>query len=310
MTRKTITENKNMSKYLVIGGAGFIGSNLVDALLEKGEDVTTIDNFSTGKRENINPKAKLFEADLKDLEKIKPIFEGIDYVFHLAAVPRVMLSINNPISSHQNNLTNTLNVLVASRDAKVKKLVYASSASVYGNQSELPVRESMRPNPLNPYAVQKYGGELYCKIFSRIYNLPTVCLRYFNVFGPRQSFEGDYACAIGIFLRQKKENKPLTIVGDGEQKRDFSYVKDVVRATILAAKKDVGGGEVINVAAGCNYSLNELTEIIGGKTVNIPPRPGEIKESLGGILKAKKLLGWEPEYNLKTGLEEMMKNYG
>lgn len=295
---------------LVTGGAGFIGSHLVDALLERGHRVIVIDNFSTGKKENLNPKAELHQSDLKNLTEIKTAFEGIDFVFHLAAVPRVFPSIRDPISAHQNNLTNTLNVLVASKEAKVKRFVYASSTSVYGNQKKLPLEEDMKPNPLSPYGVQKYAGELYCKIFSEIYGLPTVCLRYFNVFGPRLSFEGDYASVIGIFSRQKKEGKPLTIVGDGEQKRDFTYIRDVVGATILAAEKKIEGGEVINIAAGRNFSVNELADLIGGQKVYLPQRPGEIIESLGDISKAKKLLGWEPKYNLETGLNEMIKNYG
>jgi UDP-glucose 4-epimerase len=298
--------NKPIS--LVTGGAGFIGSHLVDALIEKGHQVLVIDNLSTGKKENLNPKAIFYQLDLKDLEKIKPIFKGVDFVFHLAAVPRLMPSIENPISAHHNNLTATINVLMAAKEAKVKKLIYSSSASVYGNQERLPLREEMKPNPLSPYAVQKYTGELYCKIFSQIFNLPTVCLRYFNVFGPRMPSEGNYAAVIGIFLRQRKEGKPLTIVGDGEQKRDFTYVKDVVRATILAAEKDVGGGEVINICAGKSYSIDRLAEFIGGPRVNIPSRPGEIRESWGDNSKAKKLLGWEPKYNLETGLKEMLKD--
>ncbi len=298
-----------MAKILVTGGAGFIGSHLVDALLQKGHKVLVIDNISTGKRENLNEKAEFHELDLADLEKIKPLFKGVDFVFHLAAVPKIMVSIENPVSAHQNNLTNTLNILIAAKEARAKKVIYASSTSVYGDQATLPVREDVKPNPLNPYGVQKYTGELYCKVFSEIFNLPTVCLRYFNVFGPRQSFEGDYACVAGIFLRQKANKKPLTIVGDGTARRDFTYVKDVVRATILAAESNVGGGEVINIASGNNYSVNELAGIIGGATVNTPPRPGEIKESLGDIQKAKELLGWEPEYDMEKGLKEMMKNH-
>ena len=294
---------------LVTGGAGFIGSHLVDALIEKGHRVIVIDNLSTGKRENLNPKVKFFHLDLKDFEKIKPILKGVDFVFHLAAVPRIMPSILDPISAHQNNLTTTLNVLFASKEVKVKKLIYASSTSVYGNQENLPLKENMNPDPLSPYAVQKYTGELYCKIFSEIYRLNTVSLRYFNVFGPRMASEGDYASVVGIFLRQKRERKPLTIVGDGEQKRDFTYVKDVIRATILATEKDVGGGEVINICAGKSYSINQLAKIIGGPRVNIPPRPGEIRESWGDNSKAKKILGWKPEYNLETGLREMIEKY-
>lgn len=291
---------------LVTGGAGFIGSHLVDALIERGDRVLVIDNLSTGKKENLNPEAEFHHLDLTDAEKIQPLFEGVDFVFHLAAVPRIVPSIQNPLFAHNNNLTSTLNVLMASHKGRVKKVIYASSTSVYGNQSKLPLKEDMAPNPLNPYAVQKYGGELYSKVFSEIYGLPTVSLRYFNVFGPRQSAEGDYASAIGIFLRQRAAGEPLTIVGDGKQRRDFTYIKDIVRGTILASESDVRGGEAINLCAGKNYSIIELANLVGGPIVYVPARPGEIKESLGDISRAKKLLDWEPEYDLESGLKEIM----
>lgn len=297
-----------MAKALVTGGAGFIGSNLVDALIEKGHRVIVIDNFSTGKEQNLNPKAEFHKLDLNNIEDIKPLFKGVDFVFHLAAVPRIMISIQNPVSSHENNLSNTVKVLTAAKEAKVKKVVYASSTSIYGNQSVSPITEDMKASPLNPYGVQKYGGELYCRAFSEVYDLPTVCLRYFNVFGPKQSFEGDYACVAGIFLRQKKAGKPLTITGDGEQRRDFTYVKDVVRATILAAESKVNNGDAINIASGDNYSVNELADMIGGERKYVPARPGEIKESLGNISKAKELLSWKPEYNLESGLKDMLQS--
>ena len=296
-----------MSKIIVTGGCGFIGSHLVDALIERGDEVLVIDNLSTGKKENLNPKAKFHQIDLRNLESIKPLFKGVDFVFHLAARPRIPLSIKDPISAHENNLTVTLNVLVAAKDAKVKKVIYASSSSIYGLQKELPLREDMRPQPLNPYALQKYGGELYCKIFSELYELPTVSLRYFNVFGPRLPQEGAYALALGIFLRQKKEGKPLTICGDGSQTRDFTYVKDVVKANLLAAQNPVGKGEIVNIGTGQSFSINNLAKLIGGKTINLPPRPGEVKHTLADVSKAKKLLGWQPKYNLETGLREMMK---
>jgi len=294
-----------MAKVLVSGGAGFIGSHLVDALIEKGEEVLVIDNLSGGRKENLNQKARFYQLDLRNLNEISPLFKGVDFVFHLAARPRIPLSIQDPILSHENNLNATLNVLVASRDNKVKKVIYSSSSSVYGNQKILPLREDMRPNPLNPYALQKYVGELYSKIFFEIYGLKTISLRYFNVFGPRAPEIGAYATVIGIFLKKKRDGEALTITGDGEQKRDFSYIKDVVRATILAAEKEVGGGEVINVGAGHNYSINQLAEIIGGPKTYIPPRPGEIRETLADVSKAKKLLGWQPEYNLEKGLKDM-----
>lgn len=297
-------------KCLVTGGAGFIGSHLTDALISQGHEVVVVDNLSGGSRENINPKAEFHQLDLRDLDAIRPLFQGVDFVFHLAARPRIPLSIKDPISSHDNNLNTTLNVLVASRDAGVKKVVYSSSSSVYGNKNQPPQREDMVPDPLNPYALQKYVGELYCKVFSSLYKLPTVSLRYFNVFGPRAPQEGAYATVVGIFLRQKKEGQPLTITGDGNQRRDFSYVADVVEGTILAAFKPVGAGEVINLGPGRNYSINELAEIIGGPTTYIPPRPGEIRESLADTSKAREILGWQPKYNLETGIREMIERYG
>lgn len=295
-----------MAKCLVTGGAGFIGSHLTDALLERGDEVIIIDNLSGGNIENVNPKAKFHKLDLRNLEDIKPLFNGVDFVFHLAARPRIPLSIQDPISAHENNLNTTLNVLVASRDAKVKKVVYSSSSSIYGNQNILPLKEDMLAKPLNPYGLQKYVGELYCKVFSDLYGLATASLRYFNVFGPRAPREGAYATVIGIFLRQKEMGEPLTIIGDGEQSRDFTYVKDVVRGNILASESRVGKGEAFNIGAGRNYSINKLAGIIGGKTVNIPPRPGESKHSLADTSLAKSLLGWQAEYDLESGLKEML----
>ncbi|MDO8265270.1 MAG: NAD-dependent epimerase/dehydratase family protein, partial [Candidatus Parcubacteria bacterium] len=290
-----------MPKVLVTGGAGFIGSHLTDVLIEKGYQVVIIDNLSGGKKENINPKAEFHLLDLRDFDKIQPLFAGIDYVFHLAAKPRIPLSIIDPISAHENNLNATLNVLVASRDNKVKKVVYASSSSVYGNQEKLPQREDMNPDPLNPYALQKYVGELYCKIFSSLYGLQTVSTRFFNVYGPRAPQEGAYATVIGIFLGQKQKGETITITGDGNQKRDFTYVRDIVNGVILAAEKNAGGGEVFNLGGGHNYSINELAKRIGGPSVYIDPRPGEIKESLADSSKAQKLLGWKPQFTLEMG---------
>jgi UDP-glucose 4-epimerase len=297
-----------MAKCLVTGGAGFIGSHLADALVERGDEVIIIDNLSGGVKENLNPKAEFHQLDLRDLEKIKPFFEGVDFVFHLAARPRIPLSIQDPIASHEDNLNATLNVLVAARDAKVKKVIYSSSSSVYGNQEVLPVTENLPAQPLNPYGLQKYVGELYGKIFSDLFGLPTVSLRYFNVFGHRAPQEGAYATVVGIFLRQRKEGKPLTIVGDGEQSRDFTYVKDVVNSNISAAQSNVRKGEAINIGAGTPYTINKLAEIIGGEKEYIPPRPGEIKHSFADASLAKKLLGWQPEYNLETGLQDMLKH--
>ena len=298
-----------MAKIIVTGGAGFIGSHLVDALIEEGHEVLIIDNLSTGKRENINSRAKFFEADLRDFEKIRPLFEGVDFVFHQAALPRVPLSIEKPKETNDINVGGTLNTLLAAKEARVKKFIYASSSSVYGNKSELPLREDEPCSPLSPYALQKYIGELYCKIFYEIYKLPTVSLRYFNVYGPRQPREGAYVPVISIFLTQKKQGEPLTITGDGEQTRDFTHVLDVVRANILALESDkVGGGEVINIGAGKNYTINEIAKLIGGEVTYIPPRLGDIRHTLADITLAQNLLGWQPKITLEQGIKQLLEN--
>jgi len=297
-----------MGKIIVTGGAGFIGSHLVDKLIEDGNEVLVIDNLSTGKKDNVNEKAKFFEFDLSDYEKIKPIFNGVDSVFHVAAIPRIPLSIEKPLESNDANINGTLNVLVASKEAKVKRVVYSASSSAYGLQKELPLREEMRPGPLNPYALQKYVGELYCKIFPQIYKLPTVSLRYFNVYGSRQPKEGTYAPVIGIFLRQKKASLPLTVTGDGEQTRDFTHVSDVVKANILAmGSNKVGQGEVINIGAGKNHTINEIAKMVGGDIKYIPLPPGEMRDTLADISLARELLGWEPEVKLEQGINKLLK---
>lgn len=298
------------SRILVTGGAGFIGSNLVDELIERDIDVMVLDNLSSGKMENVNPKAKFHNVDIRNLEEIKPLFKNVDYVFHLAAYPRVQLSIENPQLANDINLNGTLNVLIAARDAKVRKVIYSASSSAYGDQDIMPLRENMKPNPMSPYALQKYTGEEYCKIFSMAYGLPTVCLRYFNVYGKRQAIEGAYALVIGIFINQRLNNQPMTIVGDGEQKRDFTSVVDVVKANILAANSQkVGKGEVINVGNGRNYSVNDVANFIGGPKINIASRI-EPRETLADNSLARELLGWEPTGNLPLWIEQFKKEIG
>ncbi len=298
-----------MAKVLVTGGAGFVGSHIVDALIEKGHQVLIIDNLSTGKRDNINPQAKFFEADLRDFDKIRPLFEGVDFVFHEAALPRIPFSIDKPRESNEVNINGALNALVAAKDAKVKKFIYAASSSAYGNQKQLPLKEDMIAAPLNPYALQKYVGELYSRVFFEIYGLPTVSLRYFNVYGPRAGAEGAYATVIPIFLRQKRAGESLTIHGDGEQTRDFSHISDVVRANILAMESEkTGKGEVINIGAGDNHSVNKIAKIIGGETVNASMRPGDIRHTLADITRAKELLDWEPKVKLDQGIKELLDN--
>ena len=298
------------TRCLVTGGAGFIGSNLVDELIARGDEVVIIDNLSTGKRENLNPAAEFHELDIRDLEKIKPLFEGVDYVFHLAALPRVQFSILNPIITNEVNVSGTLNMLKAAADAKVKKVIYSSSSSVYGNQEKMPLKEDMSVDPASPYALQKYLGEFYCRIFNKIYGLPTVSLRYFNAYGRRQALEGAYSLVIAVFIRQRLNNESLTITGDGEQRRDFTNIDDVVKANILAAQSpNVGRGEVINIGRGRNYSVNELAKMIGGPVVNIPPRV-ESHETLADNSLAKELLDWEPTVDLPDWLEEYKKEMG
>ncbi len=298
-----------MAKIIVTGGAGFIGSNLVDALIEKGHKVLVIDNLSTGKRENVNSRAEFFEQDLLDLNKIRPLFQGVDFVFHEAALPRIPLSIEKPIESNDINIKGTLHALVAAKEAGVRRFIYAASSSALGGNARTPMKEDMVCEPLNPYALQKYVGELYCKIFADIYGLPTVSLRYFNVYGPRQPRDGSYVPVVGIFLTQKRNGEKLTITGDGKQTRDFTHVFDVVKANILAMESDkVGKGEVINIGGGKNHSVNEIAEMVGGEAVHIPARPGEMQDTLADITKARELLGWRPEIRLEEGIKRLLEN--
>ena len=291
-------------RLLVTGGAGFIGSNLVDELVKLGHKVVVIDNLSGGKRENVNSKAKFYRADVTNMKQIKPIFRGVDYVFHLAALPRVQFSIEHPLESDAANVRGTLNVLVAAAAAGVKRVIYSASSSAYGDQKIMPLRENFLANPKSPYGLQKYIGELYCKTWSEVYGLPTVCLRYFNVYGHRQNHEGAYALVIAKFLKQKSSGQPMTITGDGKHTRDFTNVKDVVRANILAMRSGkVGKGEVINIGAGNNQSVLHVARLIGGPIKFIPARL-EPRDTLADTSKAKKLLGWQP----KTKLADWLKN--
>src|ERR1700722_17922657 len=219
---------------LVTGGAGFIGSHLVYALVRARYEVRLLDNFATGHREYVNPSAELFEGDVRVIETLRPAFKGVDCVFHTAALPRVMLSIEHPVETHMVNVVGTLNTLIAARDAGVRRLIYSGSSSVYGDQTELPLREAMTPNPLNPYALQKLSAEQYTRIFYQLFGLETLTLRYFNVYGPRMATDGAYVTVIGVFIREKLAGRPLTIHGDGTQTRDFTHVRDAVRANLAA----------------------------------------------------------------------------
>tara|TARA_Y100000768_G_scaffold68648_1_gene48160 strand:+ start:567 stop:1463 length:897 start_codon:yes stop_codon:yes gene_type:complete len=288
-------------KYVVTGGAGFIGSNLVNKLIEQGHEVHVIDNFKFGKRENCNSCATYHELDISNINKLdnfKKIILGADTVFHVAAVARVQPSIKNPIEYEKNNTLGLVNMLKAAVDTDVRRFVYSSSSSVYGNTVKLPLNEKAPTKPISPYGAQKLYGEILCKTFSSVYNIQTVSLRYFNVYGENQNIGGAYSLVIGIFLNQKLNNLPLTIRGDGEQKRDFTYVGDVVRANILASESSyVGKGESINIGRGDNVSINEIARTIGGEKTYIDSVL-EPRETLADNNKAKKLLGWEPKMNV------------
>lgn len=302
-----------MSVYLVTGGAGFIGSHLAEALLAQGHTVRILDNISTGKRENIPAGAQLFEADFCELEAIRPAFEGVEGVFHVGALPRVPFSIAQPVESAKNNIMGTLNVLVAARDAKVKRLVYSASSSAYGNQEHLPLTPDMRPNPLNPYALQKYVGELFCQQFSSLYGIETVSLRYFNVYGPRMANDGAYVTVIAIFMRQVKAGEVLTIDGDGEQTRDFTHVKDVVGANMAAMKSPkVGAGEVLNVGNGQRYSVNYIANKISKNILRreSPRGKSDARDTQADITLTRQLLDWNPKIDFENGLADLLREEG
>ncbi len=299
-------------KYVVTGSAGFIGSHIVDMLIARGDEVHGIDNFQTGKRERLNPRAIFHEVDIRDAGKLPVIFKGALGVFHTAAQPRMQYSIQEPLLTNDINITGTLNVLLAARDTGVKRVVYSASSSAYGKKDTMPLVEEMRSEPIIPYAIQKRVGEQYCEMVSKFYGLETVSLRYFNVYGPRQTTEADgpYATVIGIFLEQRAGGKPMGVVPDGNQRRDFTHVTDVARANLLAMESDkVGQGEIINIGTGANYSVLEIAKIIGGSWEFVVPRQGEVRETLASIKKAKELLAWEPEISFEKGMRELKSAY-
>ena len=300
-------------KYVITGGAGFIGSNLVERLVKEGNEVHVIDNFSFGKLENCNKKAHYCNIDLSqksNFNQVKEVCKNADSVFHLACIARVQPSIKNPVEYEMNNTISTVNILKASVESNVRRFIYSSSSSVYGNQTNLPLKEDFKTNPLSPYGAQKLYGEILCKTFSKVYGLETVSLRYFNVYGEKQNIDGAYALVIGIFLNQRFNEKSLTVRGDGSQRRDFTYVGDVVRANILASKSEhVGSGEIINIGNGKNKSINEIASYVGGKIKYIEPVL-EPFDTLADNLKAKKLLNWEPKQDVKSWIKDYIKkNY-
>jgi len=295
-----------MSKIAVSGGAGFIGSHLVDKLIEGGHEVIVLDNLSSGKEENLNSKAKFILGDVRKLGFVKtesyPINNNIDYIFHLAAIPRVPYSVEHPIETQDVNVNGTIKILEFARKCKVNKVIFASSSSVYGD-AKLPLREDFSEKaPKSPYAMQKRFGELLMRLYNDLYDLPTVSLRFFNVYGPRCDPNSEYSLVIGKFLKQRSEGKPLTIYGDGEQTRDFTYVSDVILGLTLAMEKNVRGVE-INLCNGNNTSINKIAELVGGEKQYLPPRVGDVLHTKGSNKRAKDLLGWEPLIKIEEGIK-------
>jgi nucleoside-diphosphate-sugar epimerase len=304
-----------MALYVVTGGAGFIGSHLTEALLARGERVRVVDSLITGHKRNVQAGAEFVQGDLADLDFARRGLDGADYVLHQAAIPSVPKSVQDPVTSNRANIDGTLNVLVAARDAKVKRLVYAASSSAYGNAAALPKREDMPTAPLSPYALQKFVGEEYLKLFTSLYGLETVSIRYFNVFGPRQDPGSPYSGVISLFITALLEGKAPKIYGDGGQTRDFTYVANVVDGVLKATVAPGASGQVINVATGGRISLNELfatlQKIIGGslQPEYLPERAGDVRDSQADIGKAEKILGYQPVVSFEEGLRRTVDWY-
>ena len=315
-----------MSKYLICGGAGFIGSNLAEALLRRGDDVRVFDDFSTGRRENLaaapdwaaegGATFEVLEGDIRDAALCEQAMDGVEFVLHQAAIPSVQRSVKDPVSTTAVNVNGTLNLLEAARAAGVRRLVFASSSSLYGESETLPKIESMRPDPISPYGLQKLTGEIYCRLYYRLYRLPTVALRYFNVFGPRQDPTSEYSAVIPNFITAFKQDRSPTIYGDGEQTRDFTFVGNVVQANLRACEAgETAYGQAVNIGCGDRISLNQLVDKIAeltGKQItaeHAAPRAGDIKHSLAAIDEARSRLGYEPEIDLTEGLKRTLGAY-
>jgi len=303
---------------LVTGGAGFIGSHLVEGLLARDYKVRVLDNFATGKRENLASvltQIELLEGSVANLTTARSAMRNVDVVFHQAALPSVPRSVKNPLESNEVNITGTLNILLAARDAGVKRVVYAASSAAYGNQPTLPKVETMTPDPLSPYAIGKLAGEMYARTFTQLYNLSTISLRYFNVFGPRQDPTTQYAGVIAKFMTCAIEGKPYPVYGDGEQSRDFTYVENVVNANILAAERPIEGAPLINIAYGERTTLNQIIRLLNELTgQNLPAqygpeRAGDVRHSHADVALAGKLLGYEPMVNVREGLKRTLEWY-
>jgi UDP-N-acetylglucosamine/UDP-N-acetyl-alpha-D-glucosaminouronate 4-epimerase len=300
-----------MAVYVVTGGAGFIGSHIVENLVRHGETVKVIDNFSTGKRENVNTfksAVEMIEADIAEARNLAEILKGVEFVIHQAAIPSVPKSILDPVKSHHANVNGTLNLLLACRTAGVRRLVYASSSSLYGDSPTLPKHEGMSPNPLSPYGAQKLFGEMYSQVFTKAYGFETVSLRYFNVFGPRQDATSQYSGVLALFIPAVLQGRRPTIYGDGLQSRDFTYVQNVVEANLLACKAPGVHGQTFNIACGDRITVNSMLQQINKITGNdiapiyAEPRAGDIKHSQADITRAREHLGYEPKVTFEEGL--------
>jgi nucleoside-diphosphate-sugar epimerase len=304
-----------MSKVLVTGGAGFIGSNLTESLLKRRHFVRVLDDFSTGKRENLifgkeYPSLEILEGDIRDLRTCKKAIKGVEYIFHQAALPSVQRSVEDPGTSNAINVGGTLNILLAAKEEGVKRVIYASSSSIYGDTPTLPKREEMPPHPLSPYALQKYIGEQYCRLFYQLYGLDSVSLRYFNIFGPKQDPNSVYSAVIPRFIDALIHDRPPVIFGDGEQSRDFTFIENVVQANLLAMSAGHLRGEAMNIACGKRISLNQLLKILkkilGSKLAPIyqEPRKGDVRHSLADIRKSKKSINYMPKVGTEEGLNK------
>jgi UDP-glucose 4-epimerase len=302
----------NTRRIIVTGGAGFIGSHLVERLLADGHTVAVLDNLSTGRMENLdqakdNLQCSIYRVDVSNYSEIKQFFEGVDWVFHLAALADIVPSIQQPLAYHKANVDGTIAVLEAARSAGVRRFVYAASSSCYGIPDEFPTPETAPIRPMYPYALTKYLGEQYVLHWNKVYRLPCVSLRLFNVYGPRARTTGTYGAVLGVFLAQKLAGKPFTVVGDGKQTRDFTFVTDVVGAFVWAAESEIAG-EILNVGSGGTYSVNHLVSLLGGGVVHIPKRPGEPDCTFADIRKISRMLGWKPRVSFEDGVQIMLQN--
>jgi UDP-N-acetylglucosamine/UDP-N-acetyl-alpha-D-glucosaminouronate 4-epimerase len=307
-----------MAKFLVTGGAGFIGSHLVAALVDRGARVRVLDNLATGFRQNLSPVVnaiEFVEGDLRDFDSVRRAVQGMKVIYHEAALPSVARSVRDPLESNSANITGTLNLLSAACDERVERVILASSSSVYGGNHTLPKEETITPAPLSPYAITKLTGELYARVFAQLYGLETICLRYFNVFGPRQDPTTQYAGAIAKFITCALRGEPYPIFGDGEQTRDFTFVENVVHANLLAANARIEGHAVINIACGERATLNQIVGVLNELTgQNLPtqylaPRAGDVRHSLASIVRAREILGYAPRVGLREGLERTLQWY-